>query len=242
MKTRMKIEKHATPAVKNNKAFTMIEIMMAIFIVAIIGSIIAGSFISGNRIRAGQDDIVTMQQNIRVAFHILSRDLRMAGYEIAPNWNTNALRTANQINETGQAISFSYIVNDARIDADGDGAPDAGQIANFTYSLNGTDLVRFDGTSQLTVASNINCISFSYLDNANNWSATPTAIVKAVGITVIAQSPRIDSKLPAVSQNHFDSFITDPERQVIYTSPADQRRRRTGSIIVNLRNFMDVSS
>lgn len=223
---------------KTENGYTLIEILMAIFLFSIIGAIMAGSFISGTQIKTAQEDVVEMQQNLRVAFHIISRDLRLAGYEIGSNWDPSALRTANIISGDNQTINFSYIVNDNQIDANGDGVPDNGELANLSYSIDGAELIRDDGTSQIPVATNINAISFAYLDNTGTWSATPPLVpsdTRAIGITIIAQSSRIDRKLTAVERPFVDPFL--PDDVVIYTSPKDQFRRRIGSTVVNLRNF-----
>lgn len=224
--------------IKSEDGFTLIEILMAILLFSIIGVIMAGSFISGTRLKGSQEDVVEIQQNIRVAFHILARDLRMAGYEIAPNWDASLIRTANQITGNNQTINFSYIVNDNRLDVNGDGLPDTGQLANLAYSIVGTNLIRNDGTNQIPVATNINAVSFAFLDNTGAWTNAPpvdSTTTRAIGITVIAQSARPDSDLPSVARPFTDPFLNG--NPVIYTSPADQFRRRVGSTVVNLRNF-----
>ena len=244
----MKNRYHAKhKALLNQKGFTLIEILMAIVLISIIGSIIAGSYIAGTRIRAEQEDVVEMQQNIRVAFYLLAKDLRMAGYELATNWDPSILRTANIIAGDGQTINFSYIVSDSRLDLNGDGLPDTGQMANISYSLvpnpltNRSHLVRNDGFNQILVAQNISYIGFTYQDNNGNWTNVPPVVpsdTRAIGITVIAESSRVDRKLTPAAQTYTDRFLTpNPNPIVIYTSPVDQFRRRVGTMAVSLRNF-----
>ena len=222
----------------NQQGFTLIEILMAIVMISIIGSIIAGSYIAGTRIRAEQEDVVEMQQNIRVAFHLLARDLRMAGYELNTNWDPSLLRTANVVTGNNTSVNFSYVLSNTQLDMDGDGLPDAGQTANFSYSLVNTDLIRNNGANLTPVATNINAISFAYLNNNGVWAAAPPAVpsnLRAIGITLVAQAAREDRRLPAVARAFNDAFLVPTT--VIYNSPADRFRRRTGSTVINLRNF-----
>jgi len=229
-------------ALLNQKGFTLIELLMTIVVVSIIGAIISGSYIAGTRIKAEQEDVVEMQQNLRVAFYMLARDLRMAGYEIAANWDPSLLRTANVVTGTNTQVNFSYVLNDTQLDLDGDGVPDAGQTANFSYSLinnpnnNMMDLIRTSGAVQTPVASNLNAISFAYLDNTGAWTAAPPVLasdLRAIGVTIVAQGARQDRKLAPVARPFNDAFTN----AVFYTSPVDRFRRRAGSTVINLRNF-----
>jgi type II secretory pathway component PulJ len=79
-------------------AFTFIEIVVAMFIFSIIGAIIAGGVISGNKIKASQEALIEIQQNIRVANMLMARDIRMAGYELGPHFNSMMRRSVVTIN------------------------------------------------------------------------------------------------------------------------------------------------
>ena len=228
--------KTRSEALLDQKGFTLIELLMAIVLVSIIGAIISGSYIAGTRIKAEQEDVVEMQQNLRVAFYLLARDLRMAGYELNANWDPSLLRTANVVTGSSTQVNFSYVISNAQLDLDGDGVPDAGQTANFSYNLNNRELIRNAGATQTPVAGNINAISFAYLDNTGVWAAAPPAVssnLRAIGVTLVAQAAREDRRRPAVARPFNDAF-TDA---VFYTSPADRFRRSAGSTVINLRNF-----
>jgi type II secretory pathway component PulJ len=73
---------------RNENAFTFVEIFIALFIFSIIGAIIAGGVISGNKIKDSQEGLIEIQQNIRVANMLMARDIRMAGYELSPHFNS----------------------------------------------------------------------------------------------------------------------------------------------------------
>jgi prepilin-type N-terminal cleavage/methylation domain-containing protein len=82
---------------RNENAFTFIEIVVAMFIFSIIGAIIAGGVISGNKVKASQEALIEIQQNVRVANMLMARDIRMAGYDIRPHFNTLIRRVVDQI-------------------------------------------------------------------------------------------------------------------------------------------------
>ena len=236
------------PSLNNNKAFTLVEIMMAVVVFSIIGAIIAGSYISGTRIRTEQEGVVEINQNIRLAFYMLSRDLRMAGFEIDPFWDSSILRSLNRINGNAQAVGLAYVADDSEKDVNLDGVLDNDVTANLSYYVLGGDLIRNFGTSdplttpspatETPVAANISDITFSYLNDDGTgkrvWGNAPSTPGNtfAVGITIVAESPNIDRKMAAAVQQ-----FTDPYTGAIYTAPADQRKRRMASTVVYLYNM-----
>lgn len=255
------ILKKITAHLNNEKAFTMIEILMAIMLVAIIGGVIAGSYISGTTIKSSQDAVIEMQQNIRLAIYLMKRELRLAGTVLDAHWPSSPdidqtiIQRINTITDPvgdRTAIRFGYMVEgQANTDVNWDGNPDNGWEAQITYSLdplNTGDLNRnvllFDGnnvnTSIPVISNSISRVIFSfYNDNGletgtrawNIGPPIPPAYTVAVGITVIVYSRNIDEKLPVVAQQ-----FQDPFTGTLFTAPADQRRRLMGSTVVNLRN------
>lgn len=177
---------------KNKNGFTMVEILMTLVVVSIIGIIITGSFVAGNQIKNKQDGIVEIQQNVRVALHFISREMKMAGYESDSHWNPGANKTTTQIttapNGNQTSITFSYMLDSAQdldndgtidnpIDINGDGILDNGQAATMSYSLipvnpldpTNNNLIRNvvvgPTNNTMAIASNINSITFSYFND-----------------------------------------------------------------------------
>lgn len=225
----------------NEDGFTLVEILIATAVISIIGIIISGSYVAGMRIKGEQDRIVEMQQNIRVAFHIITRDLRMAGYEIAVNWDPSLLKTANKITGNNTEVGFSYALSSTQFNTDEEGNQifDPGTNTNFSYYLNNRSLIRNrnNGEEEVAVADNIDFISFTYLDKDGVWNEEPPLIssdIRAVGVTLVARTSTADKKPSTGSRIFNDAFIPDKE---IFNSPADNFRRRAASTVVNLRNF-----
>lgn len=249
----MKIRNHLI----NNKAFTLIELVLGLLITSIIGGIIAGSYVAGTKIKSKQNDTLETQQNIRVAMYVLSRELKLAGFSLDPNWNTSDLRNLNVITGTADqsSITFQYMV-DGQQDVNWDGNPDNGESVQVTYAHNPLtgNLTRtvtmlsgpFAGAATVqTITSNISDITFSYFNDDGtqsgnrNWVAAPATIAPgftyAVGITIVAQNNNndIDPTLPVVVRQ-----FVEPYTGTAYATPADQIRRRMASSVVNLRNII----
>ncbi len=253
-------------SIKNENAYTLIEISMAIFLVIIIGAIVTGSFISGNHIKAKQEGVIEVQQNIRVALHLMSRELKMAGYEPGTNWNPGTLKTTNQVIDTNNdqtAITFSYALDTATdinadgntdnpADIDGDGNLDNGLIATVTYSLlpdpnnaNITSLARnvvigATNTTQFLVP-NINSLTFSYFNDngvgARAWAAAPAAAPAFTLAVGITVVTQSTRQESDLKQPIDNKIFTDPWTGVAYAEPADRFVRRMSSTVVNLRNL-----
>lgn len=65
---------------KNSKAVTLIELLIALVISAILVAGIYRVYISQQRSYASQEQVADMQQNVRVAINRMLREIRMAGF------------------------------------------------------------------------------------------------------------------------------------------------------------------
>jgi prepilin-type N-terminal cleavage/methylation domain-containing protein len=194
---------------RNDNAFTLLEILVSLFIFSLIGAIIGGGFIIGNRINRSQEGIIEIQQNLRVAVLMMSRDIRMIGFEYNPHWSSTMMRSMNQIvgevtptGSTSNGIQFNYLVPTTPA-----GVPSS--MATIRYFLdNAGNLQRTynDGVNPATtdqIASNIDAVWISYLDNSGNWNDMPVnpptvtpaswvgvPVTRAVSVTIVSRSTR----------------------------------------------------
>ena len=65
----------------NSKGITLIELLVALVLLALVTAGIYRLFLTQNTAYSVQDQVVEVQQNIRGAMEILLRDLRMTGYD-----------------------------------------------------------------------------------------------------------------------------------------------------------------
>jgi prepilin-type N-terminal cleavage/methylation domain-containing protein len=91
--------------IKENKGVTLIELMVALVIAAVLVAGTYSIFISQQRTYVAQDQIVGAQQDGRAALTIMARDIRMAGMLTGVNGFSNCTRTANQVYGYSDAIN-----------------------------------------------------------------------------------------------------------------------------------------
>ncbi len=134
----------------NRRGITLIELLVALVICAIVIAGIYRVFIAQSRAYVIQDQVVEVQQNIRTAMAMMVRDIRMAGFDYDDNNNTSHVSiedfkplppyivTANSI-----TVLYEYYQRNPENPFD---QPLSSEIHAVTYTLNGTNLER-----QLTV-------------------------------------------------------------------------------------------
>lgn len=159
----------------NSDGFTLIELVVAMFIAGIVSIAIFTVFKSQQRSYLVQDQVVEMQQNVRSAMDIMVRDIRMAGYDdpympsnatITDNSTSARIRVTMDLNEDGDCNdtneNITYGFSDAN-DADADGIADAGAA----------DLGRNTGGGFQPLAENIQAICFAYAFDVNETTGNP---------------------------------------------------------------------
>ncbi len=244
------------------KAFTLIEIVIAIFISALIGLIIIGSYITGNRINTNQEGVIEIQQNLRVGLQMMARDLWMAGYEISPHWSATSERSLNQINANtatplSQRAGSDNIRIRYKVSTDGGTTPTASAVVLYYVDTSSNLRRYFNDTTVETddiIATNISALWITYFvntvgDTSSEWrtepanppSATPSSwtgitLTRSVGITLIGQSSKLNKDVTAEQvfrEPHLGlDQITFPN-----TDPADRYTRRMASTVVELKNM-----
>lgn len=138
--------------IKQNKAsgFTLIELLIAMVVFAIIVAAMYGVLINSNRNYAIQNEVVDAQNNLRAAVGLLSRELRMAGYNVTPGNVTPGFVTQPVGPTVASPLQFNT---------------DLGLIE---YGLDGTNLRRREpGGGFQTIAENIESFVIDYDDLPN---------------------------------------------------------------------------
>lgn len=229
-------------AVNNQKGFTLIEMMMALVIGAMITAATYATYSSQQKAYQTQDQVAEMQQNLRAAFYLIIEEIQMAGYdpEDSGNFSVTSAMTGRIQFETDKdedgildsnetidlGLSPTFDANGDGIpdaDSDGDGVPDPVDIGIQTGGAGGFQ----------DIAENIQAVEFSYLDSAGTNLAIPPpdlSAIRSVQITILAIAERSDPK-----------FINS----MIYTTPSGQNwgpyndnfRRRLLTTTIKCRNL-----
>lgn len=141
-----------TPFYKNNSGFTLIELMVALAISAVLILLISSTYIFYINVSKKEENVIKIQQDLRSAFFILERDLYMAGYQPDPVDPAGVGIRVAKSNE----LEFSYVVDN-----------DSNAFNIYNYSLVGENLIRKvtlqDGSTEAyIIAENIENIQFIY--------------------------------------------------------------------------------
>lgn len=201
----------------NNRGFTLAELLIGLFVSAVVMTTILSAYYSQNKSYAVQEQVAAMVQNLRAAMDIMIREIRMAGYD--PTGTANAgIVTAN---------TTSITITE---DLDGDGSVAGDE--NITYALADSD---GDGDNDLErnnnlIAENIDALDFLYLDETNNPTAVPSEI-RAVQITMVAKTGRGD-------RGYVDSVVYTNQQGTGILGPInDNSRRKRLTAEVRCRNM-----
>lgn len=179
--------------------FTLIELLIAMTVALVVITSISSAFISQRKTYAMQEQISEMTQNGRSAMDIISREVRMAGYDPT---------------ETGiVGIPYSTTQLEIRADLNGDGdTSDANEDIIYTYDSTNKQIDRNTGGGAQPLAENIQSFTFQYYDT-DGVNTTIAGDIRQIDITITARTGHPD---PDYSPNSgyrtytLASFVTPP--------------------------------
>ncbi|MBU0968098.1 MAG: prepilin-type N-terminal cleavage/methylation domain-containing protein [Proteobacteria bacterium] len=248
-------------AVNGDCGFTLVEVMVALAISGIVLASIYSAFQSQQNSYVAQEQVSEMQQNVRIGLDMLSKDIRLAGYNPDGSAGTGFVNGINfdaePVNTNATQIAFTADLDgDGTIDAvtqdvDGNGTVDMSDMERIAYRLNGTNLQRFStgAVNWQTVAENVENIEFQYVLDDGSQTTTPTAAqladIRNVRITILVITEKSDKNytnsrvyLPASNDAFFTSGALSGTVWGPFTGTATVNfRRRLLKITVNCRNM-----
>lgn len=197
---------------KNNKGFTLVELMISLAMTGIIVAAVYSAYIIQQKSYTAQDQVTEMQQNIRAAIYTMVHEIRMAGYDptftagstIIAATNISTISFTQDLNENGavnggaadpnETVTYGFLAAD---DADGDGIVD---------NADGVASLRRDtGGGLQPIAENIQAIELFYTLNDNTTTTAPTNVqladIRTVTISILARSGRPDAKF--INRNRY---------------------------------------
>ncbi|WP_300667694.1 PilW family protein [Desulfoluna sp.] len=210
--------------IKNDQGITLVELLVALALGTIVSVALIATFAAYSRTQVVQENVLSMQQNLRAALYLMGRDLRMAGYRGPDPTNTAA---TGFLTATPDALSFTFFDDDsgtlstlayAFLDSDGDGTKDV--------------LRRNDGTTNEIVAEQIDRVEFYYTLGSGGPSTAPGTLtdIEAVRITVLARTHRRDRDFSTTTTYTTPSGVT-------WGPFNDGMRRRLGERFILFRNL-----
>lgn len=169
--------------------FTLIELLIAMTIGLIILAALSSTFLMQRKAYDVQEQIVEMVQNARAAMDMMTREIRMAGYD-----PTGAVFDGIPYNVDPSTIDVYADLNDIP----GIDNP-TGSCEHITYSYDGAnnqiDRNTNTGGGNKPFAENIQGVSFDYLEADGVTKVTTTADndkIRQIKITIIARTTKQD--------------------------------------------------
>jgi type IV pilus assembly protein PilW len=175
--------------------FTLPELFIAMAIGLIIAAAATSSFIVQRRSFSLQEEVGEMVQSARAAMDIMSREIRMAGYDPTEAGFDGV--TPNYATVCGSLQAGPRLLADLRganPDDPPDGAPDDGnEDITYCYDADNLQITRNTGGGNQEFADNVQNVTFTYLDKDGNPTAV-AADVKTVQLTITTRTSKPDPK------------------------------------------------
>ena len=195
-----------------DQGFTLIELMIAMVISLIVMSTIYSVYYSQQKSYVAQEQVAMMQQNLRAAMNIMTRDIRMAGYDPTGAYNTGITEA-----ESG-SLTFTML-ND-----------ESGTTKAIRYFKDSDNLKKDSGGGGQVVAEGIEALDFVYLNVSGTTTSSLTEI-RSIQATMVARTVRPD-------QGYNDSNeYKNQQNVVILPTPDDGYRRRVLTREIKCRNL-----
>jgi type IV pilus assembly protein PilW len=185
---------------KKNSGFSLIELMVAMGIGMVVLAAVTTTFMSQTRFYSAQEQINQMEQNARGALDLITRELKMAGYEPAGG------------PFDGVTYSPSQLLIQADLDSSGAISTSSSANEQITYAYDSTNqrITRKVGTGAAEVlAENITAFTFSYLDSSGAVTTT-SASIRQVRIDITARTASPDPNYGGYQTYQVSATITPP--------------------------------
>jgi prepilin-type N-terminal cleavage/methylation domain-containing protein len=227
--------------------FTLVEVMIALFVASLVMGGVITSFIAQQDVQSREEQIVGMQQNLRVGMNLLLEEARMAG---ANPWQDTRDPSCNK-NGAGAAVSPRIHTASATefgfsMDLDGDGDCNS-EGENVIYHLyNDSEgvptLGRQTPTTNVGKADYIDAIGFYYTLTNGSQVASPAPSqldkIRAVEVSLLA---RTEHSVKGYRNTHTYTYGSgnawDLNGASPGNTPGDSYRRQLLSVQVTCRNM-----
>jgi prepilin-type N-terminal cleavage/methylation domain-containing protein len=179
------------PGIKNDKGFSLVEILVTMAILGVILTAIYSLFISANKSQISQDLEVEMQQNARSALEFITREFKnMNVLSCLQNTTTTCGNPNDVINFSSMLDTNSRIFSWSSTD----------NILRFSMAPSGSE-------NRQPLADNITTVSLNPFGADNNIT-TAIGNVRRIGITVTARTSRVDPNTNGYRSYSVTSSVT----------------------------------
>lgn len=193
--------------IKNNRGFSLIELMVSLVISSFVVAGIYGVYTIQQRSYKVQEQVSEMQQRLRAAVQFMASEIRMAGYDPPNDYpDPNPYDPAEVCDDAKiETMNRDELVFEFCKVTAGDQDPPVytAELMKTAYSLYDayddgvSDLGVQHGDSASTkraLAEGIEAIEFLYLDDTGKTEVTDTADIRQIRISILARSTFPDPK------------------------------------------------
>jgi type II secretory pathway pseudopilin PulG len=177
------MEMHGQLKSGDEQGYSLIEILVAVAIMMMLLGGISTLLVEGQRISAGQTDIIRMHQSVRTAIDLMSSEILMAGYD-PTNPNYPFIRRAPILEPSATTLRIIADLNN-----DGDAA-DANENVFYEWDSSTNEITRDTGSGGVVIARNISACTFTFNPAATTLSSgavsggTSLPVVSAAGLQI----------------------------------------------------------
>ena len=167
---------------RHKNGFTLVELLVSMSIGMVILAAVTTTFMSQTRIYNAQEQINEMQQNARGALDIITREVKMAGYN------------PNEASFNGVTYSTTQLMVQADLDLDGAISTSSTANEQITYAYDSANqrMTRAVGSGSAQIlAEHITAFTFGYLDSTGT-ATTVSANIRQVSISITAKTAKPD--------------------------------------------------
>jgi type IV pilus assembly protein PilW len=159
-----------------NRGFTLLELLAAIFIAAILMAGLYSVFVSQQEAFSAQERITEMNQNLRASMDLMTREIRLAGYK-------KSGATFNGI-ATAQPSTIRIL---ADLDQNGD---TLGTNEDITYAYDAGTMQIWRNAVDLPIAENITNLTFVYTLADGTTTGTPADLsaIRKITLSITART------------------------------------------------------
>jgi type IV pilus assembly protein PilW len=191
--------------------FTLIELLITMTISLIILTALSSTFLMQRKIYDVQEQVAEMVQTARAAMDMMSREIRMAGYD-----PKGTMQRSNPAGADFVGIPYNFsqlqIVADLNGDGETDGSTtndDSNEGITYTYDAANLQIDRNTGGGDQPFAENVQSFSFDYLEADGVTEVTTTADndkIRQIKITITARTARPDPDYTDPTYGHYRTY------------------------------------
>jgi len=193
---------------KNKESgFTLVELLIAMTIGLIILTALSSTFLMQRKIYDIQEQVVEMVQNARAAMDMMTREIRMAGYDPTGAGFDGITYDADQLQIQANIDDDEDIINT-------DGSYDDNENITYAYydenSAYPYQIKRKTGNGNfVSFAENIEAFTFDYLEADGVTKVTTTADndkIRQIKVTITARTTKPDPDYTDPTYGHYRTY------------------------------------